>query len=450
MAEKKNKMGDNLWFLLGCIVQFSLGVYPTLLVYVQRPPFFLPTWSILLLGAIAAIVVVVSVVTKKSGFKQCFDIIGIFHKPLKQQLQFYTYVFSWIGGNAANIYALKYTTHPEWVQGVMLLVPFFVPILTKITDRKHKIPKVWILTVTFIVATLGSVMVIYGGHTNDQEKDKYAWLTILLSVYSTFSAAVFFVFTARMSRIFKLKPSSMLIGIKLFFIPVCTIMTFALREDWDTYRSLNVKGLIAFLGICVGTHCFARILQLTVIGKVGAPKYSIVQSLRLIANLIFNYIILGKPPNGWIVYVGAALIIVSVTFFLSMRIFLKYRELISMWDPENFFDYPLYFSTTFDEYSGNVLIKTGEKKQLNGMYKPLLSTSSDDDQGSTNIMDGKKLTFDIKVSSDDHNESEDNGNDENQIKNKNENENKNEDQNENKNKNENKNEIQSESTGEEN
>ncbi|KAJ3430613.1 inner membrane transporter [Anaeramoeba flamelloides] len=330
-----NTTGKNsmlVFFFIGILVQIGYGTYVTLLHYLQVVS-KIGIFSLILIGSIAAFFVISATIYIRER-RNPFPVKQFRKAPWRSRVLIIPYVVSWLIFCTGNVYATKLTVHVDFLQGLMLLVPFVVAFYARVVFKK---PIGKALLPSFVLATAGSVLIVLGGSGDKSGKGGHEnphdnlTLALVIQVISVFTMAAFFVLTKVCTEKLKIDPARLLVVTQSFFIPVMLILAFATKEDWGNFLKMDGKGWFFLVLVCFGIHCICRVGQLIVINIIGASPYSTTQGVRLVATLIFNYVINGVVPTTWS-YVGAVCVVVAVTFYLIFQNYFRKKELVDNWN----------------------------------------------------------------------------------------------------------------------
>ena len=201
------------------------------------------------------------------------------------------------------------------IQLINLLAPFLVVLLNRIFVRKP-LPRFTLPAIS--VSLVGGAMMIFGGLV-DQPLDLLLTpedgLGMGLAFLATFGIAGYMMIVKRGEEIglpFEIVYISQ-IGSLTVLMGGLSLIT---GEDWSAFQQVDWRAILAFFTIAIGVEIGIKIGNITTLRKLGAPLVSSMLAIRLVAALIFGWVIMGERLTSILQWVGAALVVGAVTWFL--------------------------------------------------------------------------------------------------------------------------------------
>lgn len=215
------------------------------------------------------------------------------------------------------IFALRFTK-AYIVQLITLLAPFIVVLLNRFFTRTP-LPKNTIPAIT--LSLMGGALMIFGDLTG--QSLELAWtgedsLGILCAFLATFGIAAYMVIVKRGQQIglpFEIVYISQ-VGTMMMLMPILSLW---IGEDWSPFMTVDWRAGLAFLFNAIGVEIGCKIGNITILRKLGAPIVSSMLAVRLVATLFLGWIFLGEKLVSPLQWVGAFLVVVTVTIFLSRQ-----------------------------------------------------------------------------------------------------------------------------------
>ena len=216
-----------------------------------------------------------------------------------------------IGRNLLNLYAARYT-YATNVQLMSLLAPFIVAYISRIFLKETLPPKT---KPALLLCFLGAIFMILGGQGDVQAKDRLSnWLGIGLSLLAGVFLAVLMLEIKRLSR----RGASAETLAFYQFGPLSGFMFLAsltINENWQPWTNLAVPGILAFLSFALIVLLLGTVLQNKGVEKLGAPAYTTIQASRLVAAILFSWLILGEGIQSIAQAIGALIVIATITWY---------------------------------------------------------------------------------------------------------------------------------------
>lgn len=306
MIAKKTLMRQGsfeiLWILLALISHMAWGAYPVLARYLQQRH-GINTMSLSAMANILALIFLYFI------FRKQIDLKSI--KPS----DLFSYVAILISRNTLNLYSVRFTVATN-VQLFSLLAPFLVAIFSA-TIYKEKLPRKTIPALALSV--FGSILIIVGDisrwKTISQAQNNKNVLGIVLSIFGGILLAFLML---EIRRIGKKGVSAETLAF-FQFAPLTAFMgigSFVLKEDWTPWFGLTVSGLLAFLAFVFIVLLLGTILQNNAIRRLGAPIYSTIQAIRLVATIGFSLLILDEGITNIVQGAGVVIVMITITWYM--------------------------------------------------------------------------------------------------------------------------------------
>ena len=201
------------------------------------------------------------------------------------------------------------------IQLINLLAPFLVVLLNRIFV-KTPLPKRTIPAIS--MSMVGGAMMVFGGVVNQP-------LAFLLTAEDALGMLLAFLATFGIAGYMMIVKRGEEIGLPFEIVYISQIGTLALvmgglslaaGEDWSGFLEMDWRALIAFFAIAIGVEIGCKMGNITTLRKLGAPLVSSMLAVRLVAALIFGWIFLGERLTSPLQWVGAVLVVGTVTWFL--------------------------------------------------------------------------------------------------------------------------------------
>lgn len=292
------------WLMVALVAQMGWGAYPVMLRYLQTVS---GVPSMALLAAANFIVLIVASIL----FWRRID-KDIFRLPIV-----------WLFGlmvvirGVSNLLATRYTL-ATYAQLIYLMTPFVVAILSRLFLHE-KLPR-------YLFRALGislvGVLLVMSVSLSDMGMEtavsRNDLLGISLALVSTLSLALYMILTRRISNP-KASGEGLLIVhlISLFSFAFLTSLLFG--EDWHSWATLGPIDWLVFGFICFGILLGANLGQIRSIQRLGAPLVSSMMPIRLVSALIFAVLLLHERLTSIWQFIGAAIVILTLTWFLRRQ-----------------------------------------------------------------------------------------------------------------------------------
>ncbi|KAJ5068903.1 phistb domain-containing resa-like protein [Anaeramoeba ignava] len=317
-----------LYLLLALIIHICMGVYGTLMNWIQSPKygnmgtFVLLSFTNLFCLFFFPILQLYRLRKKNARFKKLFICSYLTGYPKSIWILSIFTSFVWILANFASAYAFKLTSRPSTIQAITLLMPFIVFFLSKITKISKELPR--FILPSFVVSLGGCLMMIFGNDDsekseNSSSKNMNSTVSVILAVTYDLSAAFYFVFQQKICRSYKIPVEIMLILEKQLYFPLSLILSFILKEDWTVFKNLGTEGWVILIVITLGPMAVARLGQTKMVVLIGAALYSSIQGIRLPSTMVSDHFLLKSDPHWPLQYIGAIVIFITISLFLGYQ-----------------------------------------------------------------------------------------------------------------------------------
>ena len=220
-----------------------------------------------------------------------------------------------------QIFATRYTK-AYIVQLINLLAPFWVVLLNRIIV-KTKLPQYTILAIS--LSLLGSVLMVFGGLANQPLTPvltQQDLIGITFAFIATFGIAAYMMIVKRGKQIglpFEIVYISQ-IGTLMLVMPLLSLI---IGEDWSKFYDMNWVAVLVFLVNAVGAEVGCKIGNISTLRELGAPLVSSMLAMRLVAALFLGWFILGERLDSALQWVGALIVLLTVTGYLLKQANLK-------------------------------------------------------------------------------------------------------------------------------
>lgn len=211
-----------------------------------------------------------------------------------------------------NIIAID-LTRAIWVQLIYTLAPFAVAVLG-VLFFDQPAPR-YTFTALFF-STLGAVLLLV-----DDWSDIFSGFTprdllgMAVAFISTLTLAIYFQLIRR-SRLSRSTDGIILFQQGLAMTTAFAIMTLVTGEDWSAWGSASTESLVAALLVIGLVQMGGNLVQVKAVGGANPALVSSAMPLRLISTLALAGLLLGEHLSSPLQWVGAAIVIVSVTAYL--------------------------------------------------------------------------------------------------------------------------------------
>lgn len=292
----------SIWIFFALISHTAWGAYPVLVRYLQKS-MGISTMSLSATANSLALLLLLLFVGKR------------IHLCSIKFIDLLSYSVVIISRNTVNLYAAQ-LTYATNVQLFSLLAPFIVALISALF-YKEALPRH--IGKALMISLGGSLLIILGGpkdlSTSLSVKNSQNLLGIGLSVLGGILMAFLLL---EIRRIGKRTVSSE----TLAFYQFATLALFmtsgsiALGENWQPWLTLPFSGIIAFLVFVLVVLLLGTMLQNNAIKNLGAPVYSIIQAIRLIATIGFSWVLLGEGVETPLQWIGVISVIMTITGYM--------------------------------------------------------------------------------------------------------------------------------------
>jgi drug/metabolite transporter (DMT)-like permease len=222
------------------------------------------------------------------------------------------------GRMITNILSIK-ATHVAYVQLVNLLTPFLVALVGRAFFREP-IPPYTFSALT--ISTIGSILVILQGPSLAIFQNDWQ-ISDTIGVIITFISAIFLAFFMLMTRY---EQATRQIDSMVVFAQQCVVLmvtaliaSICLREDWHKWLKMSQEMWIFFACFLVINLIAGNLLQIHILGKLGAALFTSLMGARLVAALTLSAIILSEPLKSWWQVFGALIVIITVMVYMLIQ-----------------------------------------------------------------------------------------------------------------------------------
>eukprot|EP00884_Botryococcus_braunii_P010777 jgi/Botrbrau1/19700/Bobra.0003s0061.1 len=324
-AAQSNFWDDLLWYGLLLLTHVLWGLYPVSCRYLETKT--VPPLGPMRLGFYVAFIALLALfftVTLPAYLKTLLSSTPA-HRPVEHDgdkkfweklaaivvLSFTLGVLAFGGIVATNF------TSANWCQLLYMTAPLFVALLGAAVLG---VPIPWFLWPSLLITIVGAGMVVFGSQTGDAEfaLGPRDFIGLSIAFACVLAMAVFYVYVQKTEG---------LIGVEVILYVEYLTMCIALPglsaafegSDWDAILHYTWADWTNLLFASLGVYFGMNMLQQLVIRRLGASIFAMSSALRLVATIAGSWIILDEQITNWIEWLGALLVMLSVTFYLYMQ-----------------------------------------------------------------------------------------------------------------------------------
>ena len=217
--------------------------------------------------------------------------------------------------SVSNIVAID-LTRATWVQLIYLLTPFMVAILGALFFQE---PTPRYTYRALFLSTLGAIMMLVAdwSHVWAGFSQRDVW-GLALALASMLALALYFQMIRRSSR---RRASNGMIFFQQSLAMAVTYLALTLwsGEDWSRLLALSRGGWGAVLWVVFIVFVGGNLLQITAISGASPALITSLMPLRLISALALGWIVLGEQLTTLWQWVGAGLVLVTVSGYLWLQ-----------------------------------------------------------------------------------------------------------------------------------
>ena len=304
-AEKTTRKSVSLstWFFLAFLVQFLIGTSMIPIRYLQTTA-GLPSMAVVAVSDLLAFSIM------------AWRMLPKIEKHYWRSKTLWVMVAVVIFRTICLTFAVRFTK-AYLVQLINLMAPFLVVYLERLIN-KSPIPKFTFLATC--LTTLGGLMMVFvefsGSSVTISSFEDL--LGIFLAIVGTFGIALYMVIVKRGENIH--------LPFEVFYISqigsmmvVMFVLSLLLGEDWTAFRSMDWRAGLALAFNAFVVEIVGKIGNITVIRKLGAPRVSSLQAVRLVAALFMGWLILNERLVSIWQWIGAIVVMVTVTWYVSVK-----------------------------------------------------------------------------------------------------------------------------------
>ncbi len=204
------------------------------------------------------------------------------------------------------------------VQLINMLAPFIVVLLNRFFMRTP-LPRFTLTAIS--LSSLGAALMVFGGLID--QPLALVWtledsLGTVLASLGTFGIAAYMMIVKRGEQIglpFEIVYISQIGSMMV----VMSVLSLVMGENWAALSMVDWRAGLAFLINAVGVEIGVKLGNITLLRKLGAPIVSSMLAVRLVAALFLGWIVLGERLDSWFQWVGAILVVGTVTWYLSRQ-----------------------------------------------------------------------------------------------------------------------------------
>lgn len=270
----------------------------------------IPKFSLLLLGTSATLLASFWLIRRSDDrpWREIFKLL--LHSKALWGLSFFVVLRS-----VSNLVALE-MTRATWVQLIYLLTPFMVAILGALFFGEST-PRYTYRAL--LLSTFGATLVlikdwsdVFAGFSSND-----IW-GLTLAIFSMTALATYFQMIRRSSRG---HASNGLIMFQQSLTLALTYLALTLftGEDWSQWSAASSQALFAALLVIFGIQVVGNILQITAIGGASPALITSLMPLRLVSAILLAWIVLGERLNTPWQWLGAFIVLVTVSGYLWLQ-----------------------------------------------------------------------------------------------------------------------------------
>ena len=290
------------WITAALIAHTAWGLYPVLARYLQTVS-QLPGLSLLVLGNLGPLLIILLFFHRHLSWR-------IFRSPTLWAFALIVAIRS-----ITNMLAAKYTL-AIYVQLITQTTPFLVVLLAG-TILREPIPRYTGWALAF--CTAGALLMMSGdmGQFGQSSTHRTDWLGILLAMASSLSLAFYMLVVRRTSGLEGVSSEGVLVVQMLAIMAFNLLVSLAVGEDWGRWLVIGRTDWLVFLGLMLGVFLVANLGQIVALRHIGAPLVSSTMAWRLASALVFGGVVLGERLTTVWQGVGAAVVLITVTWYVS-------------------------------------------------------------------------------------------------------------------------------------
>ncbi|MBK8902112.1 MAG: DMT family transporter [Anaerolineaceae bacterium] len=292
------------WLSLALIAQLGWGAYPVLLRYLQTVS-LLPSLSLLAVGNFLVLLLVLAVRWRQVEWP-------IFRLPLL-----------WLFGGLVvlrgitNLLATRYTL-AIYAQLIYLMTPFIVALLSRLVLHEQ-LPRHTFKALTLCL--VGALLLMagnFGAVGSGTAVSRNDLLGISLALASCLFLALYMLVTRRTAQHQASGDSLLIVHLTSLFL-FSGGASLVVGETWQPWTQLGPLDWFVFGLFALGVLLGANLGQIRSIQKLGAPLVSSMMATRLVSALLFGAFLLNERlSSGWQL-LGAAIVFVTLTWYLRQR-----------------------------------------------------------------------------------------------------------------------------------
>lgn len=204
------------------------------------------------------------------------------------------------------------------------LTPIIIAIVDRLALRSPFPPLLW---PTVLLSSLGGALIAASqsvdNHKSSQSDgaDRISPADNLIGCSLQLVSAIFSAFARilmkRTERILTPTEIVQTNNVSNCLIPLC-ITVARNPSSWRAFRYLaaSPKSLLAWCTISIGVYSLASTLQIRLVRKLGPGFYSSWVAVRVLFSMLLSAVILGEGIGSWLEWIGAGLMIVTVSVYL--------------------------------------------------------------------------------------------------------------------------------------
>ena len=209
-------------------------------------------------------------------------------------------------------------TQTYLAQMVNLLAPFFVVLFDRYFNRT-KLPRFTIPAIT--LSLVGGLLLIFGG-LQDQPMvgllTQSDWIGLGMALLATFGIAAYMVII-KYGQGIGLPFEAVYISQIGAIAVVVLILSLIFGENWSAFLHMDWKSILVILFYAFVMEIGIKIGHIAIIRALGAPLVSSMLAVRLVAAIFAGWLILGEKPESLLQWVGAGIVVLTITWYLSQQ-----------------------------------------------------------------------------------------------------------------------------------
>ncbi len=217
--------------------------------------------------------------------------------------------------SVTNILAID-LTRATWVQLIYLLTPFLVAILGALFFHEQT-PRYTYRAL--LLSTLGATMVLVTDWSDVMAGfSARDFLGLSIALVSMLALAFYYQMIRRSSRSHA-SNGMILFQQSMAMVGTYLALTVLTGEDWGQWLDLSSSGWAYVLWVVFGIFILGNLMQITAISGASPALITSLMPLRLISAIALGWLILGEQLTTAWQWVGAGIVLVTVSGYLWLQ-----------------------------------------------------------------------------------------------------------------------------------